>query len=254
VNPSPPIPCCWLQAADWQQSGRANQETFLQTSSAENSQYIQFYGLPLQYKSACPREWDDYLMSLSGLPTTNYSCSQTAEHSQFLSPWVEDHLYPLVMILLEMIEYVTIPGLEKSTHVVMHWQIVTHTHLVELPVQMFCSCCNPHNGIVMQRLILHHGVLFLLLLLPLQQGVDHWSRCPSTLQFTSEGDVYSFKSTWRERVRPALQFLCYSRLYCRGSRHFSSHILCNLSSSHLGKSLKTWAMFKILLSTLGWVF
>jgi hypothetical protein len=103
-------------------------------------------------------------------------------------------------------------------------------------------------------LILHHGVLFLLLLLPLQQGVDHWSRCPRTLQFTSEGDVYSFKSTWRERVRPALQFLCYSRFYCRGSRHFSSHILCNLSSSHLGKSLKTWAMFKILLSTLGWVF
>jgi hypothetical protein len=103
-------------------------------------------------------------------------------------------------------------------------------------------------------LILHHGVLFLLLLLPLQQGMDHWSRCPSTLQFTSEGDVYSFKSTWRERVRPALQFLCYSRFYCRGSRHFSSHILCNLSSSHLGKSLKTWAMFKILLGTLGWVF
>jgi hypothetical protein len=88
-----------------------------------------------------PREWDDYLMSLPGLPTTNYSHSHTAVHSQFLSPWVEDHLYPLVMILLEMIEYVTIPGLEKSTHVVIHWQIGTHTHLVELPVQMFCSCC-----------------------------------------------------------------------------------------------------------------
>ncbi len=47
VNPSPPIPCCWLQAADWQQSGRANQETLLQTSSAEDSWYIQFHGLPL---------------------------------------------------------------------------------------------------------------------------------------------------------------------------------------------------------------
>ncbi len=41
-------------------------------------------GLPLQYKSACPRERDDYLMTLPGLPTTNYSRSHTAEHSQFL--------------------------------------------------------------------------------------------------------------------------------------------------------------------------